>query len=56
MTAVTGGGNGEEEAMGCDCFHRARGGGGEVAPRCRRRATHRRVARQSGRPMAATSV
>jgi hypothetical protein len=30
--------------MGCDRFRRGRGGGGEAAPRCRRRMTHRRMA------------
>jgi hypothetical protein len=41
MTLITRFENGEGEAMGCDRFQRGRGGGGEAAPRCWRRATHR---------------
>jgi hypothetical protein len=39
MTLVTGDGNGEGEAMGCSRFQREKWGGGEAAPRCRRRMT-----------------
>jgi hypothetical protein len=39
MTLVTGDRNGEGEAMGCSRFQRERRGGGEAAPRCRRRMT-----------------
>jgi hypothetical protein len=28
---------------GCNCFQRGRGGGGEKAPRCRRRMTQQRA-------------
>jgi hypothetical protein len=34
MTPVTREGNEEGEAMGCVCFQRGRGGGGEAAPQC----------------------
>jgi hypothetical protein len=39
MTPVTGDRNEEGEAMGCSHFRRGRGGGGEVAPLCRRQMT-----------------
>jgi hypothetical protein len=56
MAPIMGDENGEGEAMGCDHFWRGRGGGGEIAPRCRRRTTHRRATRHPGRPKAAASV
>jgi hypothetical protein len=39
MTPVTGDRNEEGEAMRCSHFLRGRGGGGEVAPLCRRQTT-----------------
>jgi hypothetical protein len=36
MTLVMGDGNREGEAIGCNCFWRGGGGGGEVAAWCRR--------------------
>jgi hypothetical protein len=43
MAPITGDENGEGEAMGCDRFQRGRGGGGEAAPRYRRRTTQQRA-------------
>jgi hypothetical protein len=56
MTPITGDGNGEREVMGCDHFQRGRGGGGEAAPRCRRRMAHRGTMRRPGRPKAVTGI
>jgi hypothetical protein len=39
VAPITGGGNREGEAVGCDHFQRGRGGGGEAAPQCRGRTT-----------------
>jgi hypothetical protein len=44
MVPVIGDENMEGEAMGCGHFRRGRGGGGEVAPRCRWRTTKERAA------------
>jgi hypothetical protein len=39
MTPVTGDGNGEREAMGCDHFQRESERGGEATLQCRRQTT-----------------
>jgi hypothetical protein len=43
MAPVTRHENGEGETMGCSHFQRGRWGGGEAAPLCGRRMTHRRA-------------
>jgi hypothetical protein len=42
--------------MGCDCFRMGIGGGGEAAPRYRRRTTQRRAAQWLGRLDAITGM
>jgi hypothetical protein len=39
IAPVMGDGNGEGETIGCNHFQWGTGGGGEMAPRCRRRTT-----------------
>jgi hypothetical protein len=56
IVSIMGDGNREGEAMGCSYFQRGRGGGGEVAPRYRRRTTQRRATQWSWRPKAEAGV